>query len=75
MKKSDEILFAERILEQDRARVDVYAIMEDIDMPEKRAAYILDKWTKKGAWEWGVNVMFGWVANRLELQKIAEGRQ
>lgn len=32
----------------------------DLGIPEKRLYYLLDKWTGKGWWEWGMNQAGGW---------------
>lgn len=34
-----------------------------LSMPEKRVTYLLDKWTSKGWWDWGVNQYGGWFTN------------
>jgi hypothetical protein len=36
-------------------------IVHRLGMNEKRAAYILGKWWHQGIYEYGVNVMFGWL--------------
>jgi len=34
-----------------------------LGMAPKRAAYILSKWTDRGWYEYGVNVMHGWLTD------------
>lgn len=36
-------------------------IVHDLGMSEKRAAYILEKWSGRGEYEYGVNVLAGWL--------------
>lgn len=36
----------------------------DLNMNEKRAAYIFEKWTDKGLYDYGVSVMAGWLTEK-----------
>lgn len=36
---------------------------ERLGIPEKRAAFLCQKWTDRGVYEYGVNVLAGWVDN------------
>lgn len=42
---------------------DILSICEELNLNHKRAAYILYKWDKKGWYDYGVNIMFGWLTN------------
>lgn len=44
----------------------VRQLVIDLGMNEKRAAYICGKWTNKGWYEWGVNVLAGWLTEKGE---------
>jgi hypothetical protein len=39
----------------------VRQLVIDLGMNEKRAAYILEKWTNKDWYNYGVNVLAGWL--------------
>jgi len=43
------------------ARPPVWEVISEIGMNEKRAAYICEKWAGKGWYDYGVNVLFGWL--------------
>ena len=43
--------------------------VKELGIPEKRAEYILEKWTAKGWYEYGVNVFYGW----LTVEGMEEG--
>jgi len=36
-------------------------VIEQLHMNKKRAAYILEKWTERGWYDYGVNVFAGWL--------------
>ncbi len=62
--KEDEKKLLESL--QKRTREDehqpyVRQLVMDLDMNQKRAAYILLKWSNKGWYDWGVNVLAGWL--------------
>jgi hypothetical protein len=38
-------------------------IAREMGMNPKRAAYLCDKWDRKGWYEYGVNVMCGWLTD------------
>jgi len=64
--KDDEKELLERL--QKRTAEDpnmpyVRQLVADIGMNEKRAAYICEKWTEKGWYEYGVNVLAGWLTD------------
>jgi hypothetical protein len=40
-------------------------IIHMIGMNEKRACYILQKWTDRGIWNYGGNPLFGWFEDEL----------
>lgn len=42
----------------------VRQIVYDLNMNEKRAVYILEKWANKGWYEYGVNVLAGWLTDK-----------
>jgi hypothetical protein len=39
----------------------VRAIVRELGIHEKRAAYICEKWTRKHWYEYGVSVLAGWL--------------
>ena len=45
----------------DDGNTSVRQLVADIGMHEKRAAYICEKWIGKGWYEYGVNVLAGWL--------------
>lgn len=47
----------------------VRQLVRDLNMNAKRAAYILDKWTGKGWYNYGVSVMAGWLTDEGRAQK------
>lgn len=67
--KDDEKLFLQILQEQTRKSPpntlpDVLTIVTALSLNEKRAAYILRKWCKKNWYDYGVNVMFGWLTKQ-----------
>lgn len=48
----------------------VYEIVKNLKMNEKRAAYICEKWYTKGWYEYGVNVLFGWLTDEAPKDKF-----
>lgn len=42
----------------------VRQLIIDIGMNRKRAAYICEKWTDKGWYDYGVNVLAGWLTDK-----------
>lgn len=38
-------------------------IAMELGIPVKRASYICEKWTKKGWYDYGVNVLAGWLTD------------
>jgi hypothetical protein len=48
----------------------VREVVADIGMNGKRAAYLCEKWTDKGWYEYGVNVLAGWLTKEgLEYER------
>ena len=47
-------------------------LVHRLGINEKRAAYICDKWTNKGWYDWGVSVLAGWLTakGREEAEKL-----
>lgn len=41
----------------------VRQLVADLGMNEKRAAYICEKWATKGWYDYGVNVLAGWLTD------------
>ena len=39
----------------------VKEIAEDMGMNLKRASYLCEKWANKGLYEWGINILQGWL--------------
>lgn len=50
----------------------------NMEMNHKRACYILGKWTDRGWYEYGVNILYGWLTDKAprsilnELKEIAK---
>ena len=60
--KPDETALYEAIKQRGKSmNPSVWEIVKSLGMNEKRAAYILNKWTDKGKYNWGVNVFYGWL--------------
>ncbi len=60
--KEDEkklLYFLQERTIEDEHRPHVRQLVMDLDMNQKRAAYICEKWTNKGWYDWGVNVLAG----------------
>lgn len=54
----------------------VRQLILDMGMNEKRAAYICEKWTNKGWYDYGVNVLAGWLTEEgmnKEITRLANG--
>jgi hypothetical protein len=47
------------------------ALVHELGINEKRAAYICQKWMGKGLYEYGVNVLAGWLTDKG--REAAEG--
>lgn len=48
----------------------VRELVEEMDMNQKRAAYILTKWDGKDWYEYGVSVMAGWLTKEGMLVHV-----
>ena len=48
-------------------------VVKELGMNEKRAAYILSKWEKRGWYNWGVNILAGWLTE--EGKTVRGGRK
>lgn len=76
--KDDEKMLLRVLQEQTRKAQpntfpDVLKIVDEIEINGKRASYILLKWSKKNWYDYGVNVMFGWLTKQgLEVKLPAE---
>ena len=44
----------------------VREIVRELGINENRAAYICEKWTERGYYEYGVNVLAGWLSDTGE---------
>ncbi len=65
--KEDEkklLKFLQKRTMEDKQRLYVRQLIIDLDMNEKRAAYICEKWTNKGWYDWGVTVLAGWLTKK-----------
>lgn len=65
--KEDEkklLKFLQKRTMEDKQRLYVRQLIIDLDMNEKRATYICEKWTNKGWYDWGVNVLAGWLTKK-----------
>lgn len=49
--------------------------VKDLRIPPKRAGFILEKWTERGWWEYGVGVFHGWLTSdgREEAERLKCG--
>lgn len=62
MKPDELALLTElRVRTEAGERPYVRDIVRELGMNEKRAAYILMKWHRRGWYEWGVNILAGWL--------------
>lgn len=50
------------------------AIAERMGIPDKRAHYLLEKWSVKGWWESGVSLRSGWFTHGAP-KSLAEGEE
>ena len=39
-------------------------------LPAARLAYLLDKWDRNGWWDWGVNILYGWLTPAGEQRAL-----
>lgn len=62
-KRNDEIELMDELMKRtdSGASSDMLEIIEDMGMNLKRAAYICEKWNRQGIYEYGINVMHGWL--------------
>ena len=71
-RRSDEVAFyaAMRTLKQSGSAgsTAVFALVESLGMNEKRAAYLLGKWTGKRWWDYGVSLFSGWFTPQAPLE-------
>lgn len=58
--RSDELLLL-WALQTSHDSAYVRNVVNSIGMPEKRAAWILSKWTSRGWYDYGVNILAGWL--------------
>jgi len=56
--KRDEREFLKRVVSQVSAALVLRS--DNCPVPVKRGYYLLDKWTRKGFWEYGVTSRTGW---------------
>jgi len=64
--KDDEKELLERLQKRTSKDVNppyVRQLVADIGMNEKRAAYILQKWSDKQWYDYGISVMAGWLTD------------
>ena len=66
MMKPDELtlldyLKANTSMEDSESFPYVREVASNLGMAPKRAAYICEKWTNKGWYDYGVNVLAGWL--------------
>ena len=67
--KPDEVLFLKELCRMQYARRrpnDEFAtdVGVRLGLHEKRAAYMLEKWSGKGWWECGVSLRTGWLTEK-----------
>lgn len=60
--KPDEIAFFQKV-HLGNVGTTPRMIAEDMGMNANRAAYLCDKWTGRGWYEYGVNVLCGWLTD------------
>jgi hypothetical protein len=48
----------------------VREIVRELKIPEKRAAYICEKWTSKGWYDYGAHVLAGWLTDEAPNAKV-----
>ena len=45
-------------------------VIANASIDEKRAQYILEKWTKRGIWNYGISAFAGWFETHLSLEYL-----
>lgn len=69
--KNDEIdffltCFVSRML----FNADIRSVIDDIvlegKIPYKRCLYLIEKWSRKGFYEWGVSIDLGWFSDDID---------
>lgn len=68
--KSDELQFAKAVLNKAEDK-HVREVIADLDIPEKRALYLLTKWDSKHWYDYGVTIDLGWLTP-LGVEKLTE---
>ena len=59
--KSDELQFLKLL--QERDGLTVRDLIQESGIPPKRCWHLLSKWTRKGWYDWGVNIDLGWLTD------------
>lgn len=76
MKQDDEVqLMAELRRRVERESPNVRDILGELHIDLKRAAFICKKWSEQGLYEYGTNVLAGWISDKaiaLDLDKWSE---
>ena len=68
--KPDELRLLRELQRRSAGGQHVYvrALVDELGIHPKRGAYILDKWTGKGWYDYGVSVMAGWLTEKGRVQ-------
>ena len=49
-----------------KERKSIRDIIKEVNINEKRAIYILQKWTDKGLYNYGISVLSGWIEDGVK---------
>jgi hypothetical protein len=59
-------------LQESKEQCYVRNLVRDLQIPEKRAAYICDKWSGKGWYDYGVSVLAGWLTEEGKAIRVKD---
>lgn len=61
MRKSEEMMFYFLVKMGEKEKVTPREIIKKMPINEKRAHYLLQKWSDKGLYDYGVSLDLGWI--------------
>ena len=71
MMRNDEKEFLQMLkkrTQEDPNSPHVRQLILDMGMSEKRGSYLCEKWTNRGWYDYGVNVLAGWLTGEGQLK-------
>lgn len=69
MRKNEEEMFKALIqIYRENFKKTPRNVINEFPINHKRAWYLLDKWSKNGDYDWGVNLDLGWIERKRKFQ-------